>query len=463
MKRIAFCFDGTWNEIDSTYPTNVTRIAQSISPRDAQGVSQVVHYDEGVGTSLTEKWSGGMLGHGLAQNIIEAYHFLVLNYEPGDEIYVFGFSRGAYTARSFVGLIRNCGIISRRSLYDIRSAVELYRNRDKDASPNSEAARQFRFKHCPHLCLPGDSEWRCAADPKWQPAGVTELGVKYVGVWDTVGALGVPNHLKLLSTIFNRKYGFHDTNLSSVVGRARHAVSADERRKTFEPALWTNLTDLNAGNEAAPRYEQLIFPGTHSGVGGGGPVRGLSDIALEWIFLGAREEGLAFDMDNASPVYAMQPDHRAALFNENAKTKWSIKDRIVGIGLADRTFKNIDVRSLHISIARRMQEPATHLAEGHEYRPPSLSDFWDALLKWKTVAPVHDIETKKLHDDRILKAPKRVSRYRIQPGDTLGKIAERELGDKREYVILFLHNQKIGRLIDPDKIYVGVEIEIPEY
>ncbi|NML07501.1 DUF2235 domain-containing protein [Sphingomonas sp. G-3-2-10] len=103
MKRIAFCFDGTWNKIDGDYPTNVARVAQSISRFDEKGMPQIIYYDEGVGTSTTSRWTGGILGHGLRENIIEAYHFLVLNYEPGDDIHVFGFSRGAYTARSFVG------------------------------------------------------------------------------------------------------------------------------------------------------------------------------------------------------------------------------------------------------------------------------------------------------------------------------------------------------------------------
>ncbi len=463
MKRIVFCFDGTWNKIDSVYPTNVTRIAQSVSPRDDAGVAQVVHYDEGVGTTVSDRFMGGVFGHGLGQNIVEAYHFLVLNYEPGDELFVFGFSRGAYTARSFVGLIRNCGIISRRSLHDIRNAIELYMNRDRDSSPDAEAARDFRFKYCPTLCCPGDTDWRIKTDTTWKQERATELGVKYLGVWDTVGALGVPGHLKLLSRIANHKYGFHDTSLSRIVGRAQHAVSADERRKSFEPALWSNLTDLNAGHEASPRYEQLIFPGTHSGVGGGGPVRGLSDISLEWIFQGARQEGLAFDMDHSSPVFSIQPDHRGALFNETAKTGWSVKDRAMGVGLADRVFRNIDIRALHISLAQRMQEPADRLPEGRAYRPPSLKIFWDRLLKMKTSGAASGIENKQLSDDRILQAPLSVRPYRIQPGDTLGSIAERGMGDKKEWVILFLHNQKIGRLFHPDKIYAGTDIEIPTY
>jgi uncharacterized protein (DUF2235 family) len=160
LKRLAFCFDGTWNRIDGKDPTNVARIAQSISRFDGKGNPQLIYYDEGVGTSRTEKLSGGIFGHGLTNKILAAYHFLVLNYEPGDEIYVFGFSRGAFTARSFVGLLRNCGIMSRRSLQHIHEAVDLYMSRSKDSNPNSERSRDFRLKHCPMLCAPGDREWR---------------------------------------------------------------------------------------------------------------------------------------------------------------------------------------------------------------------------------------------------------------------------------------------------------------
>src|SRR5687767_10585176 len=126
MKRIAFCFDGTWNTAEMAYPTNVTRIAQAISREDRGGNTQAIHYDDGVGTGDSNRLTGrvynklaGVFGFGLVENVIEAYKFLVLNYESGDQIYVFGFSRGAFTARSFVGLLRNAGIISRRSIHQI--------------------------------------------------------------------------------------------------------------------------------------------------------------------------------------------------------------------------------------------------------------------------------------------------------------------------------------------------------
>ncbi len=99
MKRLVFCFDGTWDRLDAYYPTNVVLTAQSISPVAKGGVVQIIHYDEGVGTTKISKWSGGLFGIGLLAHIVNAYTFLVFNYEVGDEIFVLGFSRGAFTAR----------------------------------------------------------------------------------------------------------------------------------------------------------------------------------------------------------------------------------------------------------------------------------------------------------------------------------------------------------------------------
>ncbi|MDF7777254.1 DUF2235 domain-containing protein [Sphingomonas sp. AOB5] len=464
-KRIAFCFDGTWNKIDGDHPTNVARVAQSISRYDDKGVPQIIYYDEGVGTTTTSRWTGGILGHGLRENIIEAYHFLVLNYEPGDQIYVFGFSRGAYTARSFVGLLRNCGIISRRSLDHIRDAVEHYANRAKEASPNSEASRQFRFKHCPKLCLPGDLAWRKRTYPK-ASTDLTELRIAYLGVWDTVGALGVPQHLRLLSRLFNRKFAFHDTTLSGVVERARHAVAVDEKRKTFEPALWSNLDELN-GDAKKPRYEQFFFPGVHGAVGGGGPLRGLSDSALEWIFHGAEMQDLVFDRDDQSPLHLIRPDPRTQLFNVTGKSKWSIGDRLMGIGLADRRFPDTDDEPIHESLIHRFRTPPDQLPEGIAYRPPSLAKLWEAIDRRGAgmdgqlagAAP----ETKSADDDRELRVPDSVRSYEIQVGDTLASIAEAEMGSAADAPLLSLHNRNIGLLFEDESLYPGTRIEIPVY
>ncbi len=323
---------------------------------------KLVYYDEGVGTHDLGKWLGriankisGALGFGLEQNIVEAYTFLILNYEPGDEIYVFGFSRGAFTARSFVGLIRNCAILPKRRLFNIREAVALYTSRDQDDHPNNSRACHYRYQNCPNLVVPGDQEWREKAgfaDPANEP---TPLRINFLGVWDTVGALGIPKNFGL-SNVVNRKYRFHDTKLSSFVLAGRHAVAADEKRKTFVPAMWTNLQELNANSPK--QYFQRIYPGTHSAVGGGGPIRGLSVGPLEWVFRGAQSAGLEFDTEIGSPLFGILPDHRAPLFNEEGKFKWTRKDKFVGAGLADRRFNNISVSQIDETVMRRWHDPA---------------------------------------------------------------------------------------------------------
>ncbi|MEE9433239.1 MAG: DUF2235 domain-containing protein [Sphingorhabdus sp.] len=468
MKRLIFCFDGTWNRIDSQNPTNVARIAQSVSRFDKHGIAQLIHYDEGVGTTKWSKWTGGILGWGLKDNIIEAYHFLVLNYEPGDHIIVFGFSRGAFTARSFVGMIRNCGIISRRALHFIRDARELYTSKEESKRPDSDFARQFRFDHCRHLCLPGDRDWRARQYPELDHSEAIDLEICYVGIWDTVGALGVPTHLKLMPTLRSR-YRFHDTRLSSCVKRARHALAIDERRGAFEPTFWSNLHVLNAEFSEEKRYEQLLFPGTHGSVGGGGPVRGLSDAALDWVLRGARKGEVAFDTDPESPLYQMHPDHRTALFNIGGKKKsYGIRDWFSGgFRLADRDFTQLGTPDFHPSVARRFHAGGAILPEMKAYRPKSLSQWWSDLEMTQVATDINIdddlMERKGLWDNRALRPPAETREYVVKRGDNLTKIAKAEMGSKKDWQILYLHNRNIGILFDPDELYANQKIEIPVY
>ncbi len=299
MKRIAIFCDGTWNRLASDYATNVQFAAQAVRSVDDAGVTQVTFYDEGVGTTHTiNEWAETRLaaafGWGLLQKIETAYRFLAFNHEPGDEIYVFGFSRGAYTARSLVGLIRKCGIVPRTSVKSIKSIFEFYKR--ADVHPDSDEAQRFRMQHAPALIMKEmDRQWRRDHGGSGELAdAATPINLRYLGVWDTVGALGVPNHL-FLAGLFGtqKKYQFHDTKLSSTVQSARHAVAVDERRRSFEPALWDNLEDLNGDD--GTRYQQLWFPGDHGSVGGGGDIEGLSSSALLWIVEGAAAQGLAFD------------------------------------------------------------------------------------------------------------------------------------------------------------------------
>ncbi|WEK03806.1 MAG: DUF2235 domain-containing protein [Candidatus Devosia phytovorans] len=316
MKRLAIFCDGTWNRMAADEPTNVLLAAQAVLSTGAKKVPQVVHYNEGVGTSfVVNEWVetrlAGAFGWSLFDKVADAYRFLIFNYEPGDEIFIFGFSRGAFTARSLGGLLRKCGIIPRASGRDIKKAFDFYQL--KAVAPDDDQAQQFRMTYSPQtLAKDEDRAWRVAhgADPA-QVAATPLLDIRYIGVWDTVEALGLPKHLHL-SNLTGRigAYEFHDARLSSTVHSARHAVATDEMRRSFEPTLWDNLPLLNGAT--GKLYEQMWFPGNHGSVGGGGSIRGLSDNALLWILEGAQKQGLAFDpalitlaqgrIDNAAPL-----------------------------------------------------------------------------------------------------------------------------------------------------------------
>ncbi len=269
MKRIVICFDGTWNRpAEESIPetqqveTNVRRFYESVRPQSADGVKQVKWYDEGVGTKWYDRVIGGGIGAGLEINIVQGYEFLAKEYEEGDEIYVLGFSRGAYTARSLVGMARNCGLIYPKHL-GLRAlmAYGIYRTRDDNV--DSATAKLFRSSFC------------------------RDVTIKFIGVWDTVGALGVP--LDILQDVHMKFYEFHDTHLSSIVENAYQAMAVDEHRHDYEVCPWSPAEKLQQN------LEQRWFMGAHCDVGGGYPDRRLSDLPLRWMQDKASALGLALD------------------------------------------------------------------------------------------------------------------------------------------------------------------------
>lgn len=295
MKRIVICCDGTWQRLYNDSLTNVALTARSTAARDAHGRAQMVYYSPGVGASLggVSIWQG-MTGADLDDHLLDAYSFLNLNYEPGDEIYLFGFSRGAYTVRSLAGLLRRCGILRRAHVDKARDALDIYRARAL-ASDSINTAR-FRAAHAiawPRLTR--ESSTAIDAPP-------VDLRIRYLGVWDTVGALGIPRVLPFAIGLNNR-YRFHDTTLSRAVVSARHAVAIDEKRAAFAPTLWTNIGRFNAPG-APPKVAQAWFPGDHGGVGGDARVRGLSNCALLWVLEGAEQAGLALVREPGSVLSA---------------------------------------------------------------------------------------------------------------------------------------------------------------
>ncbi|NIH80082.1 DUF2235 domain-containing protein [Amycolatopsis viridis] len=265
-KRLVICCDGTWNTPDQPAPTNVSRLALGVAPVDAAGREQRVYYHPGVGTRPGERLWGGAFGFGLSRAVRDAYRFLVRTYRPGDELFLVGFSRGAYTARSLAGLLRNCGILRREHEDRIGEAYTLYRARGSATHPRSAAAELFRRSYS------------------------RETRIRFLGVWDTVGALGIPLSGLRLVNLVNRRWQFHDTELSSSVDAAFQALAIDERRPPFRPALWHPRPGASGR-----LVEQVWFSGVHSDVGGGYPDRALADISLQWMVERARAHGLVFE------------------------------------------------------------------------------------------------------------------------------------------------------------------------
>jgi uncharacterized protein (DUF2235 family) len=271
MKRIVICADGTWNERDRVdkktgrrHPTNVTKVARGVLPQAADGTAQVVYYHEGVGTSGgLDKFTGGAFGKGIEANIRALYRFIVYNYAEGDDLYFFGFSRGAFTVRTLAGFMNKVGLIEKDDDYYVPEIYACYENNKGQGSP--EWTRAFHNVKGTRPC----------------PA------IRFIGVWDTVGALGAPG---MLGQFFNKgKYQYHDIGLNSTIQNAFHALAIDERRKPFAPNIWTKPAGWTG------QLEQAWFAGVHSNVGGSYSPDGLANEALHWIVEKAEKLGLEFD------------------------------------------------------------------------------------------------------------------------------------------------------------------------
>ena len=318
MKRLVVCCDGTWNSADSQgTETNVARIARSIhATQGTGGVMQVVLYLRGVGTSglQAEVLVEGAIGLGIDENIRSAYMFIAQNYVPGDEIFLFGFSRGAYTARSLSGLIAACGILKRQKLGDIGKAWTYYRT-----APPPHSPQEFVL-----LC---------------QTETHQEAEINFLGVWDTVGALGIPG--QILASLNHALYGFHDTAACALVKRGCHALAIDEHRNEFVPTFWTGTLPMGA------RIDQVWFSGAHADVGGGYKTRKLADIPLVWMAKNAEQEGLALDWSCLPDPLTLDPKAPT----HNSSEGLFAKDRLFP------TFRELLQTPFNVSFYERLYAP----------------------------------------------------------------------------------------------------------
>ncbi len=341
-KNIVLCSDGTGNRGGKGRGTNVWRLFQALDRTPAS--NQVAFYDDGVGTEDFKfaRALGGAFGYGLSRNIRELYTFLVRNYETGDRIYLFGFSRGAFTVRSLAGLINRCGVVDRTGQNDkwiddrVKEAYRHYRRARRKA--NYPAAGNFKSKF-------GVADSKCSRD----------VPIKFVGVWDTVDAVGLPfdELTEALDKVFRVK--FHDRGPPNNVEYAYHALSIDDERHTFHPVMWENPQRVGSTPTKVP--EQVWFAGVHSNVGGGYPKDGLALISLDWMMekLGALPKGerLCFlsahrneIRDQASP-YDKLYDSRSGL-----GAYYRYKPRDVG-GICEEA--RIGTPKIHESVVKRIK------------------------------------------------------------------------------------------------------------
>ncbi|KPM39236.1 hypothetical protein AK830_g7343 [Neonectria ditissima] len=254
-KRIILCADGTWlasDPGDSAKPSNVATLARAIAStglsEDGLVVKQIVSYHSGLGSGDLpfQKAIYGGLGWGLDNDVCQVYEFICNNYEPGDELFFFGFSRGAFTVRSVAGLVCDVGVLSPVHMSRFPEMWQAYRQHTSGESFKCSTWYRNNAKE----------------------VGLSDVRVKIIGVWDTVGALGIPEWgfvKKLIKAGIpvNKQYAFHNTNLSESVDYAFQALAIDEKRLTFPPTIW-HKTD----NSPAKELKQCWFPGVHGNIGG---------------------------------------------------------------------------------------------------------------------------------------------------------------------------------------------------
>lgn len=393
-KRIAICMDGTWQQLRQENLTNIGAIARSVAHTDPQnGAQQIVIYTQGVGSTIRAlqgkgeggltalatslaSFAGGVFGDGLENSILDTYLRLAFNYEPDDEIYIFGFSRGAFSARSLAALIGKCGIVSRRFAEKATDAFDLYR--DRSVGPYDTAAREFREAFGKRV---RDTEGQ-RRQANFRPP------ISYLGIFDTVGQRGLPSMLGPLSEAANRRFSFHDLDLGDHVRSARHALAIDERRAAFPPTLWTNIDALNANaralnNPQSEPFQQRWFVGAHGDIGGG-VGSSLSSFPLEWVVEGAEVQGLKFDRSAESPLSRQLAPEQMTPLADISMPRGIGSLKPINLVTTWRQIGDADVKSpadpdatralMHLSVAARTVAPLKK-----PYRPKPLAPYRDSL------------------------------------------------------------------------------------
>ena len=384
-KNIVICSDGTGNRGGKTRGTNVWRIFNAVD-RYSEDCEQITYYDDGVGTDNVRlmRLFSGAFGWGLSRKIREAYEFLALNYEEGDKVFLFGFSRGAFTVRSLAGMICRCGLLKRNAL------VSLGRRKRKCAVNRILKAYRSEKK----ICKADDSEISKIEQIR-NGLGIGDLCLRsvkihFVGVWDTVDAIAGPlSKLKVVDWIYRhllerRKWGFHDQIPHRDICNAYQALALDDERKTFHPNVWAlpnnaleeaagvkvagTMTDCKVykssrmGNDKEQVIEQVWFAGAHSNVGGGYPKDSLSLVPLLWMMYRADACELRF-LESKWQEYREAADPHGRLYD--SRTGLGAFYRYAPRNLYefyDRTKNGEFLPVIHKSVSERIERATDYYA-----------------------------------------------------------------------------------------------------
>jgi uncharacterized protein (DUF2235 family) len=274
-RRLAVFLDGTWNAVDDN--TNVWRLKSLCSSKSGDGSEQRVYYEIGVNGLI-----GGLFGKGLDKVITDAYEWLIEHYHADDEIFIFGFSRGAFAARSLAGLIAKCGLLKPGAALGLKQLYDRYKRADEET---------IWFLQENHVRVTDTEQ-------KWLLKYSQPIHIKVVAVWDTVGALGVP--FGNIPGISRSTFGWLHTGLRVPIENAYHALAVDERRADFQPTLWTTHKDPKEEAKTPRKFdavEQRWFVGAHANVGGGCVSDPIAQIPLRWMMNKASAHGLTFKVD----------------------------------------------------------------------------------------------------------------------------------------------------------------------
>lgn len=317
---------------------------------------------------------------------------------------------------------------------------------------------RFRLRHCRNVCVSEiDREFRRRVEPDGGHENIPLLDIRYLGVWDTVRALGVPDFLPF-SAELNRKYGFHDAVLTSKVRSARHAVALDERRPTFPPTLFgcDKIAELNdragaaqgmAFDEWRAPYQERWFPGVHGAIGGGGIRTGLSDAALHWVLSGARRAGLRLRESMGSVAFAIRPDPFDDVMNDPptafARLQYWLFDKL---GIA-RKGPDRDTAIAHAAYRKWHRADAAA-----PYRPRSLRRARQLIERWPYAQPP---EWKGDGGS----SPPALEEFATTGNETLSSLARDRLGDASRWPELFELNR--DRLEDPDYLPTEIVLRLP--